>query len=134
MWPFTREEEHYSSRRKSERDLKLDYFAHVVADLHRLPRRLEEEVLANLPAGLAQFVVDVDRESQVHPDREHLLDWAEIATLEDKILTREDEVAVRRRAWQIRTRYARLAGPERMQAYLASGPPDEKDPKVNVDD
>lgn len=134
MRPFTRAgDKSYSSRRKDQRDLMLDYFAHVVADLHRLPKRLQEEVLAELPSGLLQFVTDVDKDCQVDRTRLALLDWGEIATLEDKILAREDDVAMRRRAWQIRTRYARLAGPERMQAYLASAPPDEKDPKAMDD-
>ncbi len=140
VWPFTSgdqpsaaETRGYSSRRKNERDLKLDYFAHVVADLHRLPKRLEEAVRSELPPGLVQFVTEIDKNCQVDPAREPLLDWGEIATLEDKILAREDDVAVRRRAWQIRTRYARLAGPDRLQAYLASAPPDEKDPNVDVE-
>lgn len=31
-------------------------------------------------------------------------------------------------------RYAHLAGPERFQAYVLSGPPDDKDPKVDIDE
>lgn len=132
---FTRAgQKSYSSRRKNQRDLLLDYFAHVVADLHRLPRRIQEEILAELPPGLVQFVTDVDTTCEVDWTRVARLDWGEIATLEDTIIARDDAIAVRRRAWQIRTRYARLAGPERMQAYLASAPPDDKDPRVSVDD
>ncbi len=124
----------YSTRRKNERDLKLDYFAHVVADLHRMPRRLREEVANELPAGIAKFVEQVDTDCEVDWEDEERLDWAEIATLEDKILARDDDGSLRRRAWQIRARYARLVGAERLQAYLASGPPDEKDPRVDVED
>ena len=133
MWPFSSDKD-YSSRRQNERDLKLDYFAHAVADLHWLPGRLREEVLIELPPGIVEFVKDVDEQGQVKKEREPRLDWGEIATLEDKILGREDDVALRRRAWQIRARHARLAGPERLQADLASGPPDEKDPRVSADD
>lgn len=134
MWPISSDAKDYSSRRQNQRDLKLDYFAHLVADLHRLPRRLREEVLDELPVGLVSFVQEIDADRHLKPDSERKLDWGEIATLEDQILSREEDVALRRRAWQIRTRYARLAGPERLQAYLASGPPDERDPRVKVDD
>jgi len=134
MWFVSPNSSDYSSRRKNERDLKLDYFAHTVADLHRLPKRLEAEVLAELPSGIRTFVAEVDAECQLKPESEPRLDWGEIATLEDKVLSREEEAALRRRAWQIRTRYARLAGPDAFHAYMLSGPPDEKDPGVSIDE
>lgn len=134
MWPFTRRKPRaYSSRRKNDRDLKLDYFAHLVADFHRLPKRTGEDLLSDLPSSLRKLLEQVDASAQIAPDDEDQLDWGEIATLEDAILTRDDDGAVRRRTWQIRSRYARLAGPDRYQAYLASGPPDPNDAQTAVD-
>ncbi len=134
MWPFTRRTtSSYSSRRKNERDLKLDYFAHVVADFHRLPKPVRTSLLADLPASLEALLRTMGASGQLDPSDEEHLDWGEIATLEDKTLALDDESGLRRRAWQIRSRYARLAGKERYQAYLSSGPPDEKDPLVTAD-
>jgi hypothetical protein len=118
---------------KNERDLIRDYFAHVNADFHRLERRIREELLIDLPSGLRELLTRVDASGDMGADDEARLDWGEIATLEDKILARDDEVAVRRKAWQLRSRYARLAGPERYQAYLASAPPDANDTQVSID-
>ena len=115
---------------KNERALVRGYFAHVNADFHRLERRSREELLNDLPSGLRELLMKVDASGDMGADDEARLDWGEIATLEDKILARDDDLAVRRKAWQIRSRYARLAGPERYQAYLASGPPDANDTQV----
>lgn len=75
----------------------------------------------------------VQTSGEVPPAEEHRLDWSEIATIEDKILARQDGTMLRRKAWQVRARYARLAGPEQYQLYLASRPPDETDLNVSVD-
>jgi len=128
MWPFTSGGDRpYSDRRKNERDLKLDYFAHVIADFHRLSKRAREDVLVDLPPSLRGLVEQVAAQGRMELRDEAQLDWGEIATLEDKFLARDDDAGIRRRAWQIRQRYARLSGPERYQAYLASGPPDPND-------
>jgi hypothetical protein len=120
----------YSSRRKNERDLKLDYFSHVFADFCRLDRADRDAVRGDLPQNLAGLLQQLDQSGELAPDDEPRLDWGEIATIEDKILGRQDEDTLRRRAWQIRARYGRLVGSERYQLYLASGPPDDKDEKT----
>jgi len=74
MWFVSPNSSVYSSRRKNVRDLKLDYFAHTVAFLHRLPKRLEAEVLAELPSGIRTFVAEVDAECQLKPESEPRLD------------------------------------------------------------
>ena len=118
---------------KNERALIRGYFAHVNADFHRLARLTREDLLNDLPGGLKDLLVKMDASGDIEEADEARLDWGEIATLEDKILARDDDLAVRRKAWQIRSRYARLAGPERYQAYLASGPPDANDAQVPID-
>jgi hypothetical protein len=122
-----------SSRRRNERDLKIGYFSHVFADLYRLPNPDRDAVQADLPASLRKLLERVEESGDVSPADEALLDWGEIATLEDKILERQGEPTIRRRTWQLRARYARLVGADRYQAYLASGPPDEKDSAVPVE-
>lgn len=131
MWPFS-SGRGSSARRKNERDLKLDYFSHVVADSHRLQDLARARLLAGLPQNLGRILSQFDQSGEVSATDEAQLDWGEIATLEDKILELDDDIGVRRRAWQIRSRYARLVGPERYQAYLGSHPPSEHNPTVPI--
>ena len=118
----------------TERELRLDYFGHVFADYCRLPQHSRDEVLQDLPESFRTLLKELEQSGEVPAAQQDLIDWSEIATIEDKILSRQDEPALRRRAWQLRSRYARLTGPERYQQYLASRPPDEMDPKVSVDE
>jgi hypothetical protein len=127
------EPERYSSRRKSERDLKLDYFSHVFADFCRLPKKTRDELRADLPPSLRKLVEESENSGEIDPEDEAQLDWGEIGTLEDRILNQQDETALKRRAWQVRARYARLVGPERYALYMASRPPDENDARVSLD-
>jgi len=129
----TTEPERYSSRRKSERDLKLDYFSHVFADFCRLPKNTRDELRADLPPSLRKLVEEFENSGEINPEDEAQLDWGEIGTLEDRILAQQDETALKRRAWQVRARYARLVGPERYALYMASRPPDENDAHLSLD-
>jgi hypothetical protein len=52
--------------------------------------------------------------------------------LDAKILDAQDLAVVKRKAWEIRARYARLVGPEHLQQYLASQPPDDNGPEADL--
>ena len=123
-----------SSRRRNERELRLGYFSHVFADYHRLAREQRDQLLADLPDGLRKLLKEVEDTGEVADVDQQQLDWGEIATLEDKILARQDDVAVARRMWQTRARYALLVGPDDYQKYLDSTPPDGSDvPALRTD-
>jgi hypothetical protein len=123
-----------STRRENVREFKVDYFSHVFADYCRLPEGERRALLEDLPASLKKLFEDIEKNGRVPETQEDSLDWGEVATIEDKVLARQDEATLRRRAWQLRSRYARLVGPERYQLYLASRPPDETDPQVSAAD
>jgi hypothetical protein len=72
----------YSSRRKNARDLKMDYLSHVFADFHRLPTNSRTLLLKDLPSCLATLVEQLEK--GISPEDEELLDWGDIAILEDK--------------------------------------------------
>ena len=122
----------------SERELRLGYFGHVFADYCRLPRESRERLTGkgtsggpgDLPVSLGKLLRSVEETGAIPKDLEPLVDWSEIAILEDKILSLQDRETLRRRVWALRSRYARLVGPDRYQQYLASRPPDETDPNV----
>ena len=124
----------------SERELRLGYFGHVFADYCRLPRESRERLTGtgpdapgDLPVSLGKLLRAVEQSGSIPKDLEPLVDWSEIAILEDKILALQDRETLRRRVWALRSRYARLVGPDRYQQYLASRPPDETDPNVTDD-
>ena len=125
----------------SERELRLGYFGHVFADYCRLPRESREKLTGtgtadapgDLPVSLGKLLRAVEQTGSIPKDQEELVDWSEIAILEDKILALQDRETLRRRVWALRSRYARLVGPDRYQQYLASRPPDETDPDVTDD-
>jgi len=125
----------------SERELRLGYFGHVFADYCRLPRESRERLTGkgtaaapgDLPVSLGKLLRSVEETGAIPKDLEPLVDWSEIAILEDKILALQDRETLRRRVWALRSRYARLVGPDRYQQYLASRPPDETDPNVTDD-
>ena len=125
----------------SERELRLGYFGHVFADYCRLPRESRERLTGkgtpdapgDLPTSLGTLLRAVEESGSIPKDQEKLVDWSEIAILEDKILALQDRETLRRRVWALRSRYARLVGPDRYQQYLASRPPDETDPNVSDD-
>lgn len=115
----------YSTRRKNDRDLKLEYFNHVFVDFSRLDKIERESLLNDLPESLKALVQDLENAGEVSLEHEAKLDWSEIAILEDKVLARQNRDTLQRRVWQLRARFAQLVGPERYQMYLASSPPDE---------
>jgi hypothetical protein len=126
-------EDAVSTRQITERELKLDYFGHVFADYSRLSRTTRDELLQDLPENLKALLTTVAKEGKIPDQQQDAIEWSQIATVEDKILARQDDIVLRRRAWELRSRYGRLVGPERYQQYLTSRPPDETDTTVSIE-
>jgi hypothetical protein len=61
---------------------------------------------------------------------EKRMTWADLYVLETEILKIQPFATIKRRAWSLRDKYREVAGPLEYNAYLASQPPNENDPKV----
>jgi hypothetical protein len=106
---------------KQEKDLRENLFLQVLAEFFRLPVEKRKEILKHLPQSLTGIISSVDTTGALGAPA--ILDWNDLYVLDAKILDAQDLAVVKRKAWEIRARYARLVGPEHLQQYLASQPP-----------
>ncbi len=123
-----------SIRRKNERQLRYEYFQQVFVEYCALASGQRAAIKKNLPAAVARLVTQLEDSGDLLEGDAERLDWNDIAVLEGQILAQLNEPSLRRAAWSLRSRFARLAGPEAFQEYQASVPPNANDPNTRIDD
>ena len=99
--------------------------ANVFAEYYAFEKGERDKISADLPNVLRLHLEELAQQDE-EAFKKHLLhnvEWSEIHILERKLLEALPIEKLRRRAWELRTRYARLIGPEKYQIYLHSQPP-----------
>lgn len=112
-------------RTQNEIELRNRLFLQIAGEFFRLTTEKQKAVKAELPASLSVLVEQLENNGKLE-DQPDTLDWSDLYVLESKVLDAQDLPYLKRKVWELRSRLAKLAGPEMYQLYFASLPSSEE--------